>query len=233
MEIISVHLHTHRLPGLVNFYREVLGFPVTVAPGQQSAIIQIGNSQLVFKSSNEAAYHHFAFNIPFALFNQAFEWLKERVKLLPYNDELIVPFDNWDAKAMYFHDPAGNIVEYIARGEIFLELPANAKFSPDYMMEISEIGLPVADVPLTCDHLKALGLDKYDGDDLLFNAMGDPTGLFIVVDKEQKTWLPTHEKATPYSSKVIFRTMPGGNVFVLRLHPGGKVSYEPVDGPHN
>ena len=54
---------------------------------------------------------HWALNVPPQRFEEAVRHAAERVQLL----EEDVPFPNWRARAAYFYDPAGNIVELIAR----------------------------------------------------------------------------------------------------------------------
>ncbi|RAJ03937.1 catechol-2,3-dioxygenase [Chitinophaga skermanii] len=219
MEILRLHLHTNRLPQLVTFYESVIGLPVTTSHDGLRAIIQIGSSEIVFEATEESAYYHFAINIPAHLLVQAHDWLQARVTLLPYHNQLIVPFPHWNADALYFHDPAGNIVELIARRDLAYDVPGI--FSAQHWMSVSEIGLPVERVDQTNEALQQVGVPVYDGDNEQFSAVGDAHGLFIVVDREQKTWMPTHEPALTFPLEVIFKTMPGGKVFVLRLHQRG------------
>ena len=112
---------------------------------------------------------HFAINVPPQRFEEAVDWARGRVELI----EDDVPFDAWRARSAYFFDPGGNIVELIARERA----PGEELF-----LEISEIGLPVADVAGAVDWLESeLGLPHFSGNRHDFSAVGDDRGLFIVV----------------------------------------------------
>ena len=54
-------------------------------------------------------------------------------------------FSAWNADALYFLDPAGNVVELIARHS--LPNASDAPFGPDAFLEVSEVGMPVATCP--------------------------------------------------------------------------------------
>jgi catechol-2,3-dioxygenase len=62
-------------------------------------------------------------------------------------------------------------------------------------MEVSEVGLPVADVGAAADFLEAeLGLAHFSGDRESFSAVGDDRGLFILVPVG-RPWLFTDRPA--------------------------------------
>ena len=64
------------------------------------------------------SYYHFAFNIPANKFSEAKVWAKERVSLLVEEGEDEANFVHLPAHALYFYDPAGNIVELISRQSV-------------------------------------------------------------------------------------------------------------------
>ena len=67
-----------------------------------------------------------------------------------------MPFEAWRARAAYYFDPVGNLVELIARERAPGE---------ELLLEVSEVGLPVADVGAAVDFLEAeLGLPHFSGD---------------------------------------------------------------------
>jgi catechol-2,3-dioxygenase len=125
---------------------------------------------------------HWALNVAPHRFEEAVAFAAQRVELL-HKD---VAFESWRARSAYFHDPAGNIVELIARerapgGELFLE--------------VSEVGLPVTDVGAAVDFLESeVGLEHFSGDRKEFSAVGDDRGLFIVVPVG-RPWLFTDQPA--------------------------------------
>jgi hypothetical protein len=55
----------------------------------------------------------------------------------------IADFVNWRAKSVYFFDPAGNIIELIARFD--LNNASSEKFSSEQFLSLSEIGLVFPD----------------------------------------------------------------------------------------
>jgi catechol-2,3-dioxygenase len=140
-----------------------------------------GASRLRFEPG-PAVCSHFAVNVPPQRFEEAVDWARERVELV--DDD--VPFPAWRARSAYFFDPGGNIVELIARERAPGE---------DLFLEISEVGLPVADVGAAVEWLETeLGLPHFSGNRRDFSAVGDDRGLFIVVPVG-RPWLFTEEPA--------------------------------------
>ena len=130
-----------------------------------------------------AVCSHFAVNVAPGRFEEAVAWGRERMDLV----EEDVPFPAWRARAAYFFDPAGNLVELIARERA----PGDELF-----LEVSEVGMPVADVGEAASFLEAeLGLPHFSGDRENFSAMGDDRGLFILVPVGRH-WLFTEEPAS-------------------------------------
>jgi catechol-2,3-dioxygenase len=140
-----------------------------------------GSSRIRFEPG-PAVCSHFAVNVPPQRFEEAVDWARERVELV--DDD--VPFPAWRARSAYFFDPGGNIVELIARERAPGE---------DLFLEISELGLPVADVGAAVEWLEGeLGLPHFSGNRRDFSAVGDDRGLFIVVPVG-RPWLFTEEPA--------------------------------------
>ena len=128
---------------------------------------------------------------------------KQRTEVLPFHSAEIVDFKNWNAEALYFYDPAGNIVEFIARKNLKIE--STQPFGPQSFQHISEIGLPVRDVRGTYHLLnEKCGLEKYSGDYERFCAIGTEKGLFITIDYRQKDWIPNGDIAYPFPFEVNF-----------------------------
>ena len=141
-----------------------------------------GATRLRFGDGPEVC-SHFAVNVAPERFDDAVDWARRRAGLVADD----VSFPAWRARAAYFFDPGGNIVELIARERA----PGQAVF-----LEVSEVGLPVTDVDAAVDWLDAeLGLPRFDVDPGRFGAMGDDRGLFIVVPVG-RPWLFTEEPAT-------------------------------------
>jgi catechol-2,3-dioxygenase len=144
------------------YYDGMLGLPV------EGLSVFFGATRVSFEPGPHGCTH-FAVNVAPERFEEAVRWARERVELVGEP----VEFPEWRARAAYFHDPSGNIVELIARER------APGK---ELLMEVSEVGLPVADVARAVEFLQAeLDLPHFDGDRRHFSALGDDRGLFIVV----------------------------------------------------
>ena len=138
---------------------------------------------------------HFAVNVPPGRFDEAVAWARERATLI--QDD--VPFALWRARAAYYFDPAGNLVELIARERA----PGD-----ELLIEVSEVGLPVADVGAAVEFLEdELGLPHFSGDREGFSAVGDDRGLFILVPVG-RPWLFTDRPATDAPLRVTIAGAP-------------------------
>lgn len=180
----SVKLYTAMLPEkLLPFYREVLGLPV-VEFAEDRFTVQAGYSSLTFAyqdiEGEEAPYYHFAINIPENKLDEAKSWIESQVELGTENGSDISYSELWDSHSVYFLDPAGNILELIARHT--MDNAVDRPFDPTRdLLGISEMGLPTKDVPRAVDELEALGIPTYKRRDPVFNPVGDEEGIFIVV----------------------------------------------------
>lgn len=132
----KVTLYTNQLEDMKGFYEYQLGFRV-VEEDETSFTLSIGDSQLVFRESEKAAFYHFALNIPGNQFTLAKWWAGERVTLNRQEGMDEVFYANFDADAFYFQDPAGNIVEFIARRSV----DRMGNFTVDSLLNISEVSI--------------------------------------------------------------------------------------------
>lgn len=162
----------------------------TLGLGEDGDAVVAGTTRLRFEEGQPQSPYHLAFNIPANMIRSALAWARTRLPLL--SDE-IFDFEFWNAEAIYFEDPDGNVLELIARKN--LDNDAAGDFGPELLLEVSEFGLPVADPPALISRLEErLGLEVYSGDRDQFTAVGDEHGLFIVV-RPGRTWLPTDRAA--------------------------------------
>jgi len=174
-----------------------------------------GVTSLHFERATPPAPYHIAFAIPPGSIQGAHAWARPRLAML--SDELF-DFSNWNADALYFEDPDGNVLELIAR-----KGPERA-FAVSDLIGVCELGLPVRHPPTAVAMLEdELGLDVFDGDRDLFTAVGDPDGLFIVV-RPGRNWLPTELAAAECPATVMVETPRRGKV---RLGPVTIVSRTP------
>lgn len=189
MNISELQLFTGSIKLLTGFYYEVLGLEISEIENDKIKI-KVGTTDLIFiEEKSSDPYYHFAINIPENQINEAIEWLKPKVDLIEYDSSLIIDFPNWNAHSVYFYDPAGNIVELIARHD--LKNASDEPFSAKSFLNISEIGMPVPDVKIIHDELNEnFGEKLWSGNLETFAAIGDQNGLFIVVTTH-RNWFPT------------------------------------------
>lgn len=191
MLIKEIILETVCLPEIKDFYINKFGLNVRVE-SENFISLNVGTSVLTFKqvTSDVKPFYHFAFNIPENQFSEAKKWIKEErgISLIGLNGEDEFDFSSWNARAFYFYDPAGNIIEFIVRHR--LKNASAEKFSQKSILSISEIGMPVRDVGGYFDELsKEFGLPEFSGDRKSFSVSGDDNGLIIIVP-EKRIWYP-------------------------------------------
>jgi hypothetical protein len=157
--------------------------------------VDAGETRLTFVHDAQivdgrAPFYHFAFNIPENKIVQALAWQKARTPLLPIPERNraagmppeVVDYRHWNAHSIFFQDPAGNVVEYIARHDLKNGDPH--PFSWGDILYASEIGLIVDDVAATSAALQDVaGLAPYKGASEGFTAMGDEYGLLLVMQR--------------------------------------------------
>jgi len=122
--------------------------------------------------------------VPGHRFDAAHAWLAERVELLALDGDPVVAFPDWNALALYFHDPAGSIVEFIAHRDIEGEGPTDGAFTPRELLGVSEMGI-VDDKRSTAEALHTeMGIDQWSGraDDA---SLDDPLRLAFLGRKAQ------------------------------------------------
>ncbi|MFG0275753.1 MAG: VOC family protein [Phycisphaerales bacterium] len=184
--ILSVTLPSGApLDAMADFYAGALGLPVERAG--EVLTVRVGPSTLRFTPTDDhAARSHFAFNIPAGAIRAAHAWLRDRVALVVTPREArdaglpdeVRHFPAWNAHALYCLDPAGHVVEWIARHDLPDAQPGS--FTAADMQCVSEIALGVEDVHAAGDALAdAFGLAQYRGATDDFRAMGDERGLLL------------------------------------------------------
>jgi hypothetical protein len=170
---------------LRDFYGGVLGLPI------DGEAVVVGETRLDFSVEDGGAFYHFALLVPGDRFDAALAWARERVELL--GD--VFDFDNWDALAVYFHDPAGNIVEVIAHHGL-AENARSGEFAAEELVGLSELGV-VGDRAELLEQLEAVGLELWDGtidEPGRLSFVGERGRTFILAPPG-RGWLPTGRPA--------------------------------------
>ena len=192
MNISEVILLASDLDAQRHFYHEMLHLPVVGDWDGHRLTLQAGSSRLTFTqaAAEWKGSYHFAFNIPSNQFGQAKTWLSRRVSLFVDADGADeFAFTSWNADGMYFSDPSGNIVEFIARHD--LPNSTDEPFGERGILSVSEIGVVTDDVNKTVAEARmALGAHVYRGEGSdTFAPVGDENGLLIIV-KRGRIWFP-------------------------------------------
>jgi len=158
-----------------------------------------GETTLEFAAVDGEPFYHFALLAPPDRFHDLLD-----AAPAPLADretgEIVWDFDNWDAKAFYFHDPAGSIVELIAHNGIDES-------------GLSELGL-VGDPKELAPPLLELGLELWDGtlDEPGRLAFLGERGRTLILAPEGRGWLPTGRPAEPHPVAAVISGLPPGRV---------------------
>jgi len=126
----------------------------------------------------------------------------------------IANFVNWHAKSVYFFDPAGNIVELIARFD--LQNESDESFSSKQFLSISEMGIvfPEKEIQNRTGEIlnqSRLGYFLKQAPMSQFKVVGDDEGLFIIVT-ENRNWYPTSKPSGIFPMEIVFETSNGMEV---------------------
>lgn len=220
--ISAIRLQTSQpIAKMKSFYAQSIGFEV-VKESESSITFRTGTGTLTFQHvPGVDAFYHFAFNIPENQILKAHAWQSNRTEfILPpahLNDadmpRAIVAFRHWNAHSVFFWDPAGNAVEYIARHGLKNSVADDVDFSVKSVLTLSEIGLVVDDVPAAAGKLKSmLKLETYISASAAFEPIGDPHGLLLVMKRgarmafdqgRQRDIYPTHITLARAPSKPV------------------------------
>ncbi|AOK92034.1 VOC family protein [Paenibacillus polymyxa] len=217
MKLKEVLLGTHSFEAMKAFYGSLLDLQV-VEESSLRLSFQVGESVLAFQESPhmENGFYHIAVTIPTNKFIEAKQWVIDRgISLISRSEEDEFFFENWNATALYFYDPDHNLVEFIAHHT--LDNAVAEAFGPNSILRISEIGLPVDDVPEVSRIItETFQLNSWGGAGQKFAPLGDVEGSFIVIDK-QRPWFPDDRLPTVFSISVLFEAPHSAS---LSLHNG-------------
>lgn len=211
------------------FYGDRLGLPVTDENSGGFTMV-LERARLVLTPADGSPFHHFALLIAGDRFDAAMAWAVDRVELLPGDaDEPVFDFSSWSARAMYFLDPAGNIVELIAHAGVCESGLDDAPFSAREIVGVSEAGLVVADLPAVADELHArAGLETWDGDPAGGIAFLGRRAHTLILSAPNRGWLPTRRPAEAHPVAVTLAS-PRGEIQVL-TDSAGEVQIESARG---
>ena len=147
-----------------------------------------GETTLRFRAGDGEPFYHFALLVPGDRFDAAHAWAEDALELLGG----VFEFENWDARAVYFLDPARNIVELIAHHGLE-ENGREGEFGAEEIVGFSELGL----VGNRAEWLRIFGLPLWSGtiDDPERLAFVGEKGRTLILAEEGRGWLPTDRPA--------------------------------------
>lgn len=222
------------LDEMEHFYADLLEMKV-LERTREHLSVAAGETRLSYFQEPEdgsTPFYHVAFNIPENKILGARDWQLERTPLDPNPDAPrdpdhpdIVHFGHWHAHAVFFRDPAGNILEHIARHT--LDNAAPGPFSSRDIQCCSEIALVLDEDDLrpAADRIgRAIGASRYRTSSSRFVALGDENGLVLVMKKGVSLRGDADVYATEVDlvdpDKDFDHSVPG-MPYRLRSNPGG------------
>jgi catechol-2,3-dioxygenase len=190
MRFDAVELFVPDVEATRAFYAGVLHLPEL--PAEEGIVFAAGHTRLTFRAAQagEQPRYHFAFSVPFTRFDAARRMVAAHTPLITADGDEVIVHASWDAVAFYFRDPAGSIVECIARRAEPADAPQTQH--PLGIGSVCEVGLVVDDVPALATTLRsALKVTPFRGSEgATFTALGDEAGLLIIVQRGRE-WYPS------------------------------------------
>lgn len=185
LELLSADLTAQR-----DFYSRILELQTDQL--ESGLAIRAGTTKILFKqapSDFDGAYH-FAFNIPENQYHAAKKWISTRIPLLKdKSGKEDFTSQSWNSDSVYFSDPAGNVLEFIARHN--LKNAVDGDFDSSQILNVSEIGLPSENVIEFANQLcMRLDLSVFNQEpNETFTPVGDDNGL-LILPVQNRIWMP-------------------------------------------
>lgn len=193
MKIEQIELFIANFEHTITFYQNQLEWKL-LDRNEEIARFQVGESVIVLHQDEESGhYYHFALNIPPNLFQSAKRWVHQRIALSTEDGDDEANFTEFKADAFYFEDPAGNIIEYIAR---YTTIPnaMEQEFSPQHVLGVSEIGVSSHEVKTVVEKIINMGIPTRNNEQVyesqFLNFMGEAAdGNYIIVGPVGRRWI--------------------------------------------
>jgi catechol 2,3-dioxygenase-like lactoylglutathione lyase family enzyme len=234
MKILDIELYTTDLDSTRFFYVRRLGLPILSRSASHLTVL-VGWTRLTFRLVDQpVAPYHFAINVPRGSLDVIMYYFDLEYIATQAPGKTIADFPSWRARACYFYDSVGNLLEFIARTDLYLDDP-NLTFS-DLFQGVSEIGIATEDVAHTTRQIQgSFAIQQFDktAPTSDFNALGDDNGLFIL-SRVGRNWLFSDTPAGLNYCRVEFSN--GSDVQVMYSYevnrlPKGKGAFAPLIFP--
>lgn len=206
-----VTMYTNKLRILRGFYENVLEFPITET-GKDFFKMTIGDSVLIFAETEEDTLYHYAINIPGNQFVLAKYWAKNKVTLNREAGVEDIYYSRFDADAFYFEDPAGNVIEFIARRHV----DKWSDFSVDSFINISEVSITTPLVQEVGEKLQEIGIPisgNYQIEPDSLNFLGRNASYIILVPPQRRWYF---SKQMSKTSKVDIELESGQHISISK-----------------
>jgi len=206
------------------FWSQVMQQPVVSAPqglyGYQVGHTTIFNRLSNLPPENEDVFfpqYHYSIGIPSNQIENCLDWINKRNEEAQLNGwpqaEIwkdadtgaeIVRRDLYNSLSIFLKDPAGNIIEILARTDA--DDPndqAEGEFKPEMFRGITEVGVVANDVRKIADTIKnTFQVQEVDGSSNSYKPIGGPKGL-LKLTVPGRVWFPTPDERSVAHDLII------------------------------
>jgi catechol 2,3-dioxygenase-like lactoylglutathione lyase family enzyme len=192
-----------------DFWGKRLGLPVREVGSAVEVAFRRSTIRFEPADGGSDARYHFAIKVSPGSIEEAAAWLGERHELLEFHGDpaveegaTIVHGDS-GASAFYFLDAGGNVVELISNPRV--DDDPDARFGPDSLLEVAEIGLATADTGATRSAVEEVfgAVVLWGGhDESGLTAIGDDHGV-VIVAPVGRGWIPVGLPARPLPTTIV------------------------------
>ncbi|WNR44197.1 VOC family protein [Paenibacillus roseipurpureus] len=197
-----LQLQTVSIQGIKHFYHELLRFPISYESEQEIHVQSTAHCTISFiETAEPIAPAHFAFEVPYSVFDEVVNWVEQKPILLLHWDDGRVIDQFKTGKNVYFRDVDGNLLEIIAHPYIPKDILTAS--GPLHILYLREVGFPVESVINFRENLVELldfKLDKVS--DLFTFAIGGTA--HAVIPSTRRKWIPIAMVALPPAMHVTF-----------------------------
>lgn len=194
MKIKHITLQTNKLVDMKNFYTKQLQMDL-INETDDSFTLNIGASTLTYNLNDDHSFYHIAFCLNDAIYDDFIEKLSENhSKLQDKNGNAEFSSQIWQRKQIYFHDPQGNVIEFMPSIE-------ERTGTESLWSHIQEIGMPVQNVQLFRSQLHPIN-SVFNSESNTFSFFGDKEGV-LVITKVSRPWFPTVRKSEVHPIAVV------------------------------